>query len=198
MNIKNNMKIFPRLILLMLTGFISLSMNKEESPTGNAWISQPISKQASPAGTSWISLEKAEEQFSRQKKPILIDLYTNWCGWCRVMDKKTYANKNVAAYLNDKFYPVKVNAESRKELKFMGRTFHFNDRYNTNELALFLTNNQLSYPTTIIIPVNGAPQIIPGYMEPADFEVILKYFGEGKFGRESFDKYRAAFRTSWK
>lgn len=182
MNIKNNMKIFPRLILLILAGLVCLSMSKRESPSG----------------TSWISLEKAEEQFSRLKKPILIDLYTDWCGWCRVMDKKTYANNNVAGYLNDKFYPVKVNAESRKDLKFMGRTFQFDHRYNTNELALFLTNNQLSYPTTIIIPVDGAPQIIPGYMEPADFEVILKYFGEGKFGKESFEKFRSEFRGTWK
>lgn len=177
------MKKYSGLFLLLLTGIINLSMSANEHARG----------------TAWISLQEAEKQFSREKKPILIDLYTNWCGWCRVMDKKTYAHEGVATYLNSKFYAVKMNAETKKELKFMGKTFHFNERYNTNELALFLTNNRLSYPTTIIIPADGSPpQIIPGYMEPADFEVILKYFGEGKFGKESFDKFRQGFKGTWK
>lgn len=171
------------MFLLLLTGLINLSMSVSEHARG----------------TAWISLQEAEKQFSLEKKTILIDLYTDWCGWCRVMDKKTYAHDRVAKYLNNKFYAVKVNAETKKDLKFMGKTFRFNERYNTNELALFLTNGRLSYPTTIIIPADGgSPQIIPGYMEPADFEVILKYFGEGKFGKESFDKFRRNFKASWK
>src|ERR671921_2845222 len=66
----------------------------------------------------WMKLQEAQAAAKKQNKPILIDLYTDWCGWCKVMDKQTYANKNVAAYINEKFYPVKLNAEMKQAIVF--------------------------------------------------------------------------------
>ena len=148
--------------------------------------------------TQWISLDEAQKQLSVSKKPVLIDLYTDWCGWCKVMDKQTYANKNVAAYLKENFYAVKVDAESKGKISWMGKQFAFNPQYKTNEFAIYLTRGQLSYPTTVIIPTDDSgPQAIPGFLKPADFELILKYFGEGKYGKVSFDDYRKNFKASW-
>src|SRR5215213_8771553 len=112
-------------------------------------------------GVQWLTLQQAEESNKKLQKPILIDLYTDWCGWCKVMDKQTYSNKQVAAYIMDKFYPVKLNAEQKQAITFGGRTFQFNNNYRTHELAIYLTKGQLSYPTTIIIPGSGKmPQAI--------------------------------------
>jgi thioredoxin-related protein len=73
----------------------------------------------------WLSLQESEVAYKKEKKPILIDLYTNWCGWCKVMDKKTYANKNVIGYLNEKFYTVKLNAENKRVRFVVRENFSF-------------------------------------------------------------------------
>lgn len=149
-------------------------------------------------GTKWITIKDAADSLKKQRRPILIDLYTDWCGWCKVMDKKTYSNKNVSEYLSKKFYAVKVDAESKKDITWNGKNFTFNAPYKTHNFAIYLTNGQLSYPTTVIIPADGsAPQAIPGYLEPKDFELIVKYFGEEKFGKVSFEDYKRSFKASW-
>lgn len=147
---------------------------------------------------NWMTLDEVATQMEKEKRPILIDLYTDWCGWCKVMDKKTYSNKNVIGYLQQKFYPSKINAETRQNINFNGRLFGFNTNYKTNDFALYLTQGQLSYPTTIIIPTDGSgPQAIPGFLSPAEFELILKYFGENNYGKVSFEEFRKSFKSSW-
>ena len=146
----------------------------------------------------WMTIKDAQEKFAKEKKPILVDLYTGWCGWCKVMDKKTYSNKNVAAYISEKFYPVKMDAESRGSIDFNGKTYQFNSAYKTHDLAIYFTGGQLAYPTTVIIPADGSePQAIPGYLEPKDLEPIVKYFGEDKFGKIPFNEYQRSFKAAW-
>jgi thioredoxin-related protein len=151
------------------------------------------------AGTviTWMNLEEAAGKLQKEQRPILIDLYTTWCGWCRQMDKKTYSNKQVAAYVQEKFYPVKLDAETRAVLNWKGKEYRFNAGYRSNEFAVYLTHGQLEFPTTIIIPPGGEPQAIPGYMEPKELELLVKYFGEGKYDKVSFDEYQKSFRPSW-
>lgn len=148
--------------------------------------------------TKWLTLAQVADSLKLEKRPVLIDLYTDWCGWCKVMDKKTYANKNVSEYLDKKFYAVKLDAEMKSAILWNGKSYNFNDQYRTNDFAIYLTNGQLSYPTTVIIPVDGSgPQAIPGYLEPKDFELIVKYFGEGHYGKTAFPQYQQRFKSSW-
>ncbi len=164
------------------------------------WMILSFAPKAEPAlgEVEWMSLAQAEANLQKEKKPVLIDLYTDWCGWCKVMDKKTYANKNVAVYIKEKFYAVKVDAETKTAISWNGRTFQFNKNYKTNDFAVWLTQGRLEFPTTIIIPTDGSnPQAIPGFLEPKDFELIVKYFGEGEYGKTPFDRYAKNFKASW-
>lgn len=151
-----------------------------------------------PETKLWLSLDEAARLLKGEKRPVLIDLYTDWCGWCKVMDKKTYSNKNVIDYLGKKFYAVKFNAESKQGIQWNGKTYQFNDRSRTNEFAIYLSGGQLAYPTTVILPADGsAPQAIPGYLETAEFEKLVKYFGEGHYRKTAYEDYRRTFRGSW-
>jgi thioredoxin-related protein len=147
--------------------------------------------------TQWMTLQQVGDSLQKQKRPVLIDLYTDWCGWCKVMDKKTYANKKVGAYLKDKFYTAKVDAETKSAITWKGKTYTFNQNYRTNDFAVYLTKGQLSYPTTVIIPVDGEPQAIPGYLTPPELELLVKYFGEGHDRKTSFEDYQKGFKSSW-
>jgi uncharacterized protein YyaL (SSP411 family) len=145
----------------------------------------------------WLSLEETAANLKKEKRPVLIDLYTDWCGWCKVMDRKTYSNPQVIRYLQEKFYPVRVNAESREQISWDGKTYQFNPSYKTNEFAVYITQGRLEFPTTVIIPADGQPQAIPGYLEPKDLELIVKYFGEGAYGNIPFDTFQKQFKSSW-
>lgn len=155
-------------------------------------------QQPDQKGMKWITLAEAEAAAAKDPRPILIDLYTDWCGWCKVMDKKTYRNEKVYGYLNDRFYSVKLDAETKKELLWRGKGYVFNAQYRSNEIALYLTGGQLSYPTTVIIPTLGEdPQPIPGYLEPKDLELVVKYFGEGAYKKQAFPTFQRDFKGKW-
>jgi thioredoxin-related protein len=145
----------------------------------------------------WLTLDEASAHFQKDQRPILIDLYTDWCGWCKTMDHKTYMDKRVADYLNNKFYPVRLNAETKNQISWNNKVYEFNANYRANDFAIYLTGGRLEFPTTIFIPYDGMPQAIPGYMPPKDFELLVKYFGEKAYGQIPFEVYRNKFKSSW-
>lgn len=146
----------------------------------------------------WLNLQEALVKLKVQNKPVLIDVYTDWCHWCKVMDQKTYSNQHVINYLSDNFYPVRVNAETRDTLLWNDHKYAYNAGYKINEFALFATNGQASFPTTVIILNDGTPPIpVPGYMEPKQLELIVKYFGDGEYKTKTFQEYQHTFHASW-
>jgi thioredoxin-related protein len=168
-------------------GLIVLSSGAMRGPAGKA----------PGEAMSWMTVEQAADKLQHEQRPVLIDLYTSWCGWCKEMDKKTYSNSKVAAYLGEKFYTVKVDAETHTVITWQGRTYAYNPQYRSNEFALYLTQGRLEFPTTIIIPPGDAPQAIPGYLGPKDLELLVKYFGDGAYKTQGFDVYQKSFKGTW-
>jgi thioredoxin-related protein len=147
---------------------------------------------------NWISFEQAEKMLKTDPRPILVDVYTDWCGWCKVMDKKTYANNNVADYINKYYYAIKFNAESKTSVLWRGKTYQYEAQYRMHGLAVELLKGDAGFPTTVFIPVNPAePQPIPGFLEPKDIHTLLTYFSESHHQKVRFDKYAEKFKSSW-
>jgi thioredoxin-related protein len=146
----------------------------------------------------WLSLDELQTAYAKQPKPILIDVYTDWCGWCKVMDKETYSNEKVAAYINEHFYAVKFNAESKEPAFFGKKKYGYNTAYNANDLAVYLLSGRMGYPTTVLLSsLDAQPAPLSGYLKPSELEASVKYFGEGAYKKQDFPAYRKGFTGTW-
>ena len=59
----------------------------------------------------WMTWDQAIAKNNENPRKIMIDVYTDWCGWCKRMDKSTFVDTAVVNYVNKHFYAVKFNAE---------------------------------------------------------------------------------------
>lgn len=145
----------------------------------------------------WVTFEEAVELNKTKPKKLLVDLYTNWCGWCKKMDRDTYTDPAVIKAINTYFYPVKFNAEQPEPVTFDGHTFKFIARGSrgVHELAAALTQNQLSYPTTVFMDEQiRIIQPIPGYMDSARMLPILEYIGADHFKDTKWEDFQRDYK----
>jgi thioredoxin-related protein len=150
-------------------------------------------KQATPDNSpvQWYSIETADSLRGKTPKKMFIDVYTDWCGWCKVMDKNTFTDPKVAAYLNKYFYSVKLNAEQTTPIKFDGHTFTFMPEYRSHELAIALLQGKMSYPNIVYMNEQGQPiQAVPGYQTPDVILPILVFFAENHYQQLSWEDYQ--------
>ena len=130
----------------------------------------------------WLSYNEGLTLAEEENKYILINFYTDWCGYCKKMDKEAYSNEEVKSILNENFVIVKVNAESENKVIENG------EEITERELAKLY---QVSgYPTTWFLESNHshiAP--LPGYVTTEQFIPVLNYIGEGWYKSISFKEY---------
>lgn len=146
----------------------------------------------------WLSPDELQTEYTKHPKPIIIDVYTSWCGWCKVMDKDTYSNEKVITYINENFYAVKYDAESKDPVVFNNKKYNYNPAYKANDLAVYFLFGRMGYPTTVLLSaLDAQPAPLSGYLKPSELEPPLKYFGEGAFKNQNFPDFMKTFATSW-
>lgn len=152
-------------------------------------------------GINWLSIEEAVEANKKEPKLIFVDVYTNWCGWCRKMDAGTFNHKQVSEYMNANYYCVKFNAETKDTIQFMGQQFTNPKpagQRGTHKFARALLDNQMSYPKFVVMNQNFERiSIIPGYHDAKGFEPIMRYFGDNAYLQIPWEKYNSTFKSSF-
>jgi thiol:disulfide interchange protein len=123
-------------------------------------------------GLTWYPFEEGYAKAVSEGKILLIDAYTDWCGWCKVMDRKTYADPAIIAKLNESFICVKLNPE-------LTTVYNFKDKkWGGSELLQFLGNGSVTgFPTTIfwMNPASSNDRIVqPGFLDAIDFSGLLE------------------------
>ena len=104
-------------------------------------------------------------------KFYLIDVYTEWCGWCKVMDKKTFSDTEVQGYLKKNFHLIKFDAERNESVSFKNKIYNWVEggKRGHNELALELLNGKMAYPGLVYLDADlNVIKVSSGYKNPKE------------------------------
>ena len=161
----------------------------------------PASLLAQSGEVKWLTIQQAEKLNREHPRKIMVDVYTDWCGWCKRMDSVTFRHPVIARYINENFYAVKLNAEGRDDITFNGTTYKFVPQGSRgyHELAAGLLSGKMSFPS--IAYLNEKLQLlgaVPGFMPPATMEPLLNYIAEDKFTTESLEDFQKTFQSKIK
>jgi thioredoxin-related protein len=146
----------------------------------------------------WYTFSEAVALQKKSPRPIMVDVYTSWCGPCRMMSANTFGNEIIAKYLNENFYPVKFNAETRDSVAFSGVVFKNNNPPGTqrpvHDFAVSILDGKLSYPSVVFLDADiKRIYTSVGYYQAAQFEPVLKFIGGGNYKTAKYDEFQKTF-----
>ena len=150
---------------------------------------------AEVAPLKWYTWEEAIELSKTKPKKIFVDVFTDWCGWCKRMDRSTFVDEKVMQYMSANYYAVKLDAEQKADIKFNGETFKFvkgeNGRGGVHALAYALLDGRMGYPSMVYLNEKFERIMIsPGYKEVPDMLKELKFAAEEKYKETSWEDYK--------
>jgi len=160
-----NILIFATIVSIVLTSLYS----------GETRANQPR--------VNWLTMEEALERHRQNPKKIFVDIYTDWCGWCKRMESETFSHPVIVEYINTNFYPVKLNAEYPGPIVFGGVTYVNEQpqrRGSPHNLAVAILQGRMSYPSVAFFDEQlRLIYALPGFRAPVNMEPVLVFFAEG-------------------
>ncbi len=133
----------------------------------------------------WHDFNEGASLALKENKKLLVDVYTDWCVWCKKMDKEVYSDDGVGQSVEANFIAVKLNAESSRGVTFNGTQM--------DEAKLAATMGISGYPTTVFLDPTAKPITkVDGFIESKDFTTILRFIGEDHYKSKTFEEYKAS------
>ena len=172
---------------------------------------------------NWMSFGEAVEKCKKSPRMILVDIYTTWCGPCKMLTANTFGNEKIAKYMNENFYCVKFDAETRDSVKFImpvadtirdtkgvvkkivQKPYQYvytnmtspDTPRGTHQFATsVLQGYQIAFPSIVFISKEiQRANVIQGYMPPQQFEPVIKYYGSDAWKSKSWEDYQKTFKS---
>ncbi|MCB9232898.1 MAG: DUF255 domain-containing protein [Bacteroidia bacterium] len=142
----------------------------------------------------WMTFEEAMVRNQDGKKKIFIDIYTDWCGWCKKMDQSTFTDPGIIAEMNRNYLAVKLNAQQKGDITVGETVYKYEQRGSAgyHQLAVTLLDSKLKFPTCVILDERfNMLQPLPGYYNAPDLKPILSYLGDNMHQKMEFEPYKA-------
>ncbi|HPG05407.1 MAG: DUF255 domain-containing protein [Saprospiraceae bacterium] len=143
----------------------------------------------------WITWDEAVKLNASNPKKVFVDVYTDWCGWCKRMDATTFKDPKVVEYISNNYYAVKLDAEQKDDIVFQGNTFKWiaAGRNGIHQLAYALLDGKMSYPSYVTLDESFARILIsPGYKQVDGLMKELVYANEEKYKTMTFAEFQKA------
>lgn len=119
----------------------------------------------------WYTLEEVQELMKTEPRKVFVDVVADWCKWCKVMEKETFTDKEVIAYINEHYYAVRMDYESLESIDFLGK--------NMSNKGLATSWNVRDLPAIVFWEEDfGSKSLSTGYKEADQFLQVLKAFNE--------------------
>lgn len=171
---------------------------------------QPVAKPAQKASgnenekINWVTIEEALALQKKEPRKIMIDVYTKWCGPCKMMASTTFMNDDVANYVNKNFYAVKFDAESPEQVNYLGNVYR-NPTYDPSKAGrngvheLSLAFYVQAYPTIVILGEDGKYlNQSRGMLNAQQLECLLRYFRENHHQSVAWTDWQAKCQPTFK
>lgn len=131
---------------------------------------------------AWNGFNDGLKRAKKEGKKILVDVYTDWCGWCKKMDRDVYANSKIVDYLGNRYIVIKLNAESKDTITYREKKL--------TKIELTQAFGITGYPATIFMKPDGEPITkIPGYMAADKFIDVITFIGEDYYLSQKWEDY---------
>ena len=144
----------------------------------------------------WISFDDAARLSKKNDKKVIVSIHAPWCGWCKLMEKNTFSQKKIIRYINENFYAVSLDAESRDSIIYAGKLFTYKPGLRAHQLAYSLLEGNMSYPSIVFLDANVTVlTTVQGYVDPLKMEVTLHFFNEDAYLKPgtTFQKYETEY-----
>ncbi len=126
---------------------------------------------------NWVSFAEVENLQKKDPRRVLVDVYTDWCKICKMMDQQTFSDPDLIRYLNENFHLVKFNAEEKASISFQGKTYRYLERGSRgyNELAPALLTNSMAFPSFVVLDKEFKKEgVIKGFKDASSLRMLLE------------------------
>ncbi|MFK7936016.1 MAG: thioredoxin family protein [Saprospiraceae bacterium] len=144
----------------------------------------------------WMTFEEAMEQAETEPRKFFINIYTDWCSWCKHMEGTTYNDPAIAQFINDNYYAIKLDAEEEEAIQFKNKVYSFvkDGKRGHHELAVEMMRGRWSFPTVVFLDESKEIiQPVNGFKDPSEFEAIITYFAMDYYKKMPWSKYQREY-----
>lgn len=146
-------------------------------------------KAQEPSKLDWLALDAAVDKAKSQNKHVIVNVYTTWCGYCRLMDKQTFGNDEVADHLRQNFVLAKVNGESSSKVHWQGQ--EMTERQFAKAVGV------TGFPATYFLKPNAEMLGgVSGYIRTPEFLIYAKYVSTRWYEKGKIQQYVDSLRSA--